>query len=226
MTEVLSPVAIQDFFINGIPAVGGKLFVYSAGTTTKITTYTDSTGGSAQTNPIIMNARGEPENTMGNSTGIWIPLGTIYKLVFSPSTDTDPPTNPIWTVDNISSGSLAPDNNVVLTWFYESSSPPSAAQKVASWAIPFNCTIPANFASPQSLFDCDTNPTATCVFGVLQNGAQIGTISVTTGGVATFATNSGLPVSLSATDRIQVIGPASPDATINEFFGTLIFPIR
>lgn len=225
MTEVLSPVAIQDFFINGIPAVGGKLFVYAAGTTSKITTYTDSTGGSAQTNPIIMNARGEPENTMGNSTGIWIPLGTIYKLVFSPSTDTDPPTNPIWTVDNISSGSVAATNNVICTFFYSQTNPPGAAQKVASWAIPFNCTIPANFASPQSLFDCDANPTATCVFGVLQNGAQVGTMSISTGGAATFATNSGLPVSLSTGDRLQMIGPATPDATINGFYGTLILPI-
>lgn len=102
-----SPVAIQDFFINGVPAVGGKLFVYAAGTTTKITTYTDSTGSTPQTNPVILNARGEPENSLGASVGLWVPTGVPYKLVFTTPTDTDPPTTPIWTVDNLISQSLS-----------------------------------------------------------------------------------------------------------------------
>jgi hypothetical protein len=101
----LSLVAVQDFFINGVPALGGKLFIYAAATTTKITTYTDSTGSTAQTNPIVLNARGEPQNSFGASVGIWIPTGIAYKLVFTSPTDTDPPTTPIWTVDNLLSGS-------------------------------------------------------------------------------------------------------------------------
>lgn len=103
---VLSPSPVNQFFdANGVELSGGKLFTYSAGTTTKINVYTDSTGSSAYPNPIILNSRGEPApSSSGPSGGIWLTPGVSYKFVLSPSTDTDPPTNPIWTVDQISSG--------------------------------------------------------------------------------------------------------------------------
>lgn len=101
MTATLAPVGIQDFFIAGTPATGGKLFTYAAGTNTKQNTYTDQGALTVQTNPIILNARGEPQNSMGQSVGIWLDPTLSYKFVLSPSTDTDPPTNPISTVDNI-----------------------------------------------------------------------------------------------------------------------------
>lgn len=100
--EGLTPTPIQHFVdSNGIALVGGKLFTYAAGTTTKANTYTDVTGMTVQTNPIILNSRGEPEDANGNSLGIWIPFNTAFKFVLSPANDTDPPTNPIWTLDNI-----------------------------------------------------------------------------------------------------------------------------
>jgi hypothetical protein len=79
----------------GDPAVGDKLFFYAAGTTTKQNTYTDSTGTVANTNPIILDALGQP------SEEVWFENGLIYKMVWAPSTDTDPPTNPIRTFDNL-----------------------------------------------------------------------------------------------------------------------------
>lgn len=91
---------IPEFEIGGIPAVGAKLFTYAAGTTNKQATYTDSTGATPQTNPIILNARGEPTNGAG-SAGLWLQQSVAYKFVLAPSTDTDPPTNPIWTIDNV-----------------------------------------------------------------------------------------------------------------------------
>jgi hypothetical protein len=96
----LQPGIIPEFQIAGIPAVGAKLFAYAAGTTTKQNTYTDNTGSTPQTNPIVMNARGEPTNGAG-SAGVWLQQGLSYKFVLSSSTDTDPPTNPIWTIDNV-----------------------------------------------------------------------------------------------------------------------------
>ena len=81
---------------TGLPAVGNKLFFYVAGSVnTKLDTYTDSTGGSANTNPIILNSLGNPPNE------IWFTAGLQYKVVYAPSTDTDPPTSPIWTIDNL-----------------------------------------------------------------------------------------------------------------------------
>jgi hypothetical protein len=90
----LSPLPLQKFFDNaGVPLNGGKLFTYVVGTTTKIATYTDVTGLSLNTNPVILNFRGE--------ANVWLDPTLVYKFVLSPASDTDPPTNPIWTVDNI-----------------------------------------------------------------------------------------------------------------------------
>jgi hypothetical protein len=108
----LSPDIIQQFTDNsGALLNGGKLFVYNAGTTTKATTYTDSTGSVAQTNPIVLNARGEPQNTLGASVGIWLPPGQSYKFVLAPASDTDPPTNPFWTEDNVP-GAITPTQQI------------------------------------------------------------------------------------------------------------------
>lgn len=90
----LAPLPVEKFFGNdGRPLNGGLLFTYVAATTTKIATYTDSTGGTPNTNPIVLNFRGE--------ANIWLDPLLVYKFVLSPPGDTDPPTNPIWTVDNI-----------------------------------------------------------------------------------------------------------------------------
>lgn len=94
MTTALAPLPVQKFFTNnGIPAVGGKLFTYLAGTTTKTSTWKDSAGSSLNTNPINLDYRGEAQ--------VWLDPTLSYKFVYAPSTDTDPPANPIWTIDNI-----------------------------------------------------------------------------------------------------------------------------
>lgn len=98
MTNVLTPSPKQQFFDNnGRPAVGFKLFSYEAGTTTKLATYV-SASGAANTNPIVLDYRGE--------ANVWIPPNVGYKLLLAPSSDTDPPTNPIWTVDDLTSSQL------------------------------------------------------------------------------------------------------------------------
>lgn len=99
--ELLAPMAKQRFEDNnGDPLTGGKLFTYQAGSTTKTPTYTDSTGGTPNVNPVILDTRGE--------ANVWLVPGQAYKFTLSPSTDTDPPTNAIWTVDQIfGSGTLS-----------------------------------------------------------------------------------------------------------------------
>jgi hypothetical protein len=91
----LSPIGNNAQFINGDPAVGAKLFFYAAGSSTKQTTYTDEAGLIPQTNPIILDSRGEPAQP------IWLTEGLSYKVVFTSSTDSDPPASPIWDVDNV-----------------------------------------------------------------------------------------------------------------------------
>ena len=78
---------------NGAVLNGGKLFTYTPGTTTKKTAYTDSGGGTAETNPVVLDSAGRIGNALWGTTG-------GYKVVLAPSTDTDPPTSAIWTEDS------------------------------------------------------------------------------------------------------------------------------
>lgn len=94
VVTALTPTPKQQFFDNnGRPLVGGKLFTYEAGTSTKTATWQDSGRISQNSNPIILDYRGE--------CNLWLDPNVAYKFVLSPSTDTDPPTHPIWTVNNI-----------------------------------------------------------------------------------------------------------------------------
>ncbi len=94
--DLISPQPKLQFFgTNGKPLSGGKLFTYGAGSTTKTSTFTDNTGSTPNTNPVRLNTRGEPPS------GVWLTPGQCYKYVLSPSTDSDPPTHAIWTVDGI-----------------------------------------------------------------------------------------------------------------------------
>ena len=96
MTVKISTVPRRQFLdANGNPYSGAKLFHYAAGTTTKQTTYTSSTGATANTNPIILDSSGR------TPYGVWFTSGLGYKEVFAPSTDSDPPTSPIYTEDNL-----------------------------------------------------------------------------------------------------------------------------
>src|SRR5574337_817102 len=99
MTTQLSPLAVQRFVDNnGNALAGGQLYTYQAGTSTPLPTYTDSTGLTANTNPIVLNARGE--------ANIWLTLGQAYKFALYDSLN-----NLIWTVDNtIDSGSALAAN--------------------------------------------------------------------------------------------------------------------
>lgn len=72
---------------TGAPLAGGQLYTYAAGTTTPLTTYTDSTGTVANTNPVVLNSRGEAD--------IWL-SSLAYKYVLKDSIG-----NLIWTVDNV-----------------------------------------------------------------------------------------------------------------------------
>lgn len=90
---------------------GGLLYSYQAGTTTPIATYTDSTGLTANTNPIVLDADGYADVWLGDFN---------YKFVLA-----DALNNILWTVDNVQSiqqqistgiitiaGALAATNNL------------------------------------------------------------------------------------------------------------------
>jgi len=74
---------------DGTPANGWKVYFYVAGTSTAKDTYTDNTETTANTNPVILDARGEAD--------IWF-SGT-YKIVLTDENDVIK-----WTVDNYGAG--------------------------------------------------------------------------------------------------------------------------
>lgn len=71
----------QLFNNDGVPLAGGKIYTYTAGTSTPQTTYTTSAGTIANSNPIILDAFGRVPNE------IWLTTGTSYKFVVKTSDD-------------------------------------------------------------------------------------------------------------------------------------------
>lgn len=107
--SLLAGAGWQFFDDNGTPLTGGKLYTYIAGTTTPATTYTDSTGTTANTNPVILNSAGRVPYE------IWLTSGTNYKFILKTSTDVL-----IGTYDNIKSAATSLDgtgNNNAVAYF-------------------------------------------------------------------------------------------------------------
>lgn len=81
----------KAFDNNGIPLLNGKLFTYVAGSSTPLASYVDSTGTTPNTNPVILNARGE--------ANVWLQTGLTYKLTLQDSFG-----NQIWSIDQVPGG--------------------------------------------------------------------------------------------------------------------------
>lgn len=74
---------------DGEPLASGKVYTYTAGTSTPLATYTDSTGNTANANPVILDPTGYAPLWLANSS---------YKFVVKDSLD-----NILITVDNVRS---------------------------------------------------------------------------------------------------------------------------
>lgn len=88
LSPIFNDTQLKD---NGTLAVGYKIYTYLAGSSTLAATYENSSGSANHTNPIVLNARGEPDNL------IWLDDGVTYKFVYTTDADVT-----IKTFDNIS----------------------------------------------------------------------------------------------------------------------------
>lgn len=77
----------QAFTDAGAFAVGYKLYTYDSGTTTPKATYTDATLSSVNTNPVVLDARGEAQ--------VWLGSGA-YTFVLKDASGVT-----VWTVDGV-----------------------------------------------------------------------------------------------------------------------------
>ena len=92
MAVNLSPIGngFQFFDNNGAPLNAGKIYTYQAGSSTPLATYTESSGLTANANPIILGTSGRPPND------IWLTEGFFYKFILKDSSDVT-----IQTYDNL-----------------------------------------------------------------------------------------------------------------------------
>jgi len=84
MSVTPSPIggfAAQFFDNNGVILSGGKIYTYSAGTTTPQIAYTSASGTTPHANPIILDSAGRVP-----SGEIWLTDGLVYKFVIETAT--------------------------------------------------------------------------------------------------------------------------------------------
>lgn len=84
------------------------------------------------------------------------------------------------------------------------------SQVLAKLEIVRAFTWPASLTG--SVFKCGTNPAATCVFSILQNGTSKGTLSFSTSGACTVTFASA--VTFAVNDELKITGPSTKDTAI------------
>lgn len=94
MAKKLAPLPLQILDSNGAPISGAQIFTYSAGSSTKLASYTDAAGGTAHANPIVC-------DSSGRYVGAWLDEAVEYKILVTTAADTDPPVSPFITLDNV-----------------------------------------------------------------------------------------------------------------------------
>jgi hypothetical protein len=95
-TAILLPDPHPQFTdVNGKPLAGGFVFTYLAGTSIQQATYTDSTGSTLNSDPIVLDAGGFP-SCAGSSCGIYLTNGISYRIVVQNSLGVQQ-----WVADNV-----------------------------------------------------------------------------------------------------------------------------
>src|SRR3990167_2322844 len=111
MPGTIAPFPHHQFFDDdGDPAASYRLFTYSSGTSTKLSTYSDVDLSSANANPYTLPADARMTT--------YLTPGESYKFVLAPPGSDDPPTSPTWTQDAVSAvppGSSSADVDVTGT---------------------------------------------------------------------------------------------------------------
>lgn len=105
---------------NGQPLAGGKVYSYIASTVTPAATYTDQSGSTPNTNPVILDANGE--------ANIWVAAGS-FKFVLTDANDVVQ-----WTTDSVTSASATGGSDASAAAASADAASTSAAAAAASAA--------------------------------------------------------------------------------------------
>lgn len=172
---------------NGLPLSGGMIYWYLAGTTTPVIVYSESSGSVANTNPVILNTRGEPVQP------IWLPTGSTYKAVLNDSLG-----NLIRTIDNIS-GVNDTTTPVISEWVLYA----GAATYISGTSFSVTGDATATFDNNRRV---KATVSGTDRYGTV-NGAPVYALGVTT---VTLTLDSGVLDSSLATVYYGFLDPAYP----------------
>jgi hypothetical protein len=196
VANVLSPAPkFKAFDNNGKPMNGGRLFTYAALSSTKIATYGTSDLSTLNSNPVVLDFRGE--------ASVWTLPNTAYKFVLAPPGSDDPPTNPIWSVDNIVNSVLltlygGTDTGSVNAYVLNFSAPFTAySDGIVIYWLPANTntgasTLNVNGLGALAIVDQNGNPliagaiVSNQVTGVILSGGQWRLMTVSAGSAGTF----------------------------------------
>lgn len=85
---------------NGLPLAGGKLYAYISGTNTPQDTFSDAAMGSANTNPIVLDASG--------GCALFVPGATLFRFKLTDSADVVQPGYPVDGVEAIPAADAGP----------------------------------------------------------------------------------------------------------------------
>jgi len=186
---LLAPIlnATTIFTQNDVPAAGGFVYTYEAGTTTNQATYTTINLTTPQTNPIVLNSAGQLPYP------IWLEPGVAYKFQV-----TDASNNVLGTYDNISG---VPNTSGNIEWVLSALTP--------TYASPTTFTVPGNQVS---VFTNQLRVQATIGSGAIYGTVEKATYSSGTTTVTVTWDSTQLDSSVSAiyTSVLSSVGEAIP----------------
>jgi hypothetical protein len=192
---------------NGVPLAGGKLYTYVANTSTPQATYTDQTGATPNTNPIILDANGAAD--------IWL-NDSFYKFILTDVSDVT-----ILTKDNVSvasdsaaSAATSATNATNSATAAAASATAASASSTSAATSASNALTSASNASTSATNAANSATTATTQAGIATT--QAGNASTSASGASTSATNaanSATAANTSATNAANSATTAGTNAT-------------
>lgn len=126
----------QFFDDSGNVLTGGLIYTYAAGTTTPSVTYTDSSGITVNSNPIILDAAGRPPSE------IWLNTSASYKFVIKDTNNVL-----IRTYDNIPASPQPPISNDAVSIAYEQGNVTNAGSFIVGQTYLINFVGSTNFTA-------------------------------------------------------------------------------
>lgn len=203
--------APQFFDANGNPLTGGKVCFFAAGTTTPQATYSESTGTTLNSNPVVLNSAGFPQS------GAIFLTTAAYKIVTAASTANSQCSPAISTVDNVTWSNLASTLTTLTVNGATKVASGTAATSGANQSSPNNSTCGNYWNGTASAQDCwawtdtfgtGTNPTSTLT---LTHSGSSGTTALNFAPPLTFGTinvtgNASVGNNLAVTNNATVGG--------------------